>query len=219
MLLIARCERAFVHDVKNSLQPLHACVDSLIRMSSAPTAAAERIVEFSRQALTQHTQTLDGLIGSLVAAAAPPLLQDINPLVQKAVSFLRYDALQRGVRIELKQCESANAVVTANKLRWVLLALLVDAIDAALKGESVAVCTEAHDRELIISVRGARHGAVQETEFEDIPQLDVEHLELPTALVLPVVRNWVAAEQGRVECESGSGQRCVRVMLPLSVAT
>ncbi len=213
MEMAARCKRAYLHDVKNSSHAVHAAVEVLIRaLAMGPDKPAERIINLARSTVEKHATVFADTLDLVIAADAPPAKLDINSLIQSCAGFLRHDAYEHGVRIELQLCAAAQVKVRTIKLRLVVLALLTDAIDALAKGGNILITTLVRDGEVVIEVHDSRQ-AHAEAPLNHVSEVDIKSTSLRAALISPVVQHLVAMEGGR-ENKINTPDHVVQLMFP-----
>jgi len=129
--------------------------------------------------------------------------------------FLRNDALSRGISLRLSSGASINVLSQKNKLRSVLVGLHAMAIDAAPAGAELHVELSRGEPFALLDLRTAlAHGAIVKAEelltSGRIAPRDQE-------LVLSYAAQWVAAQGGRLEIHTQTGDRAgLRMYYPLS---
>lgn len=210
MEVTARCQRAYVHDLNNSLQPVFAGVEMLIRAATVGTLAPiEKVVDFAKLAMSQHKLAVTDLIGTLIGPDGPAVVMDLDDLLQKLIAFLTHDASKHQVTLSLQTGAAVQVHVQSSKLRLMFLALLLDAIDAQAAGGSVDIDVAHEPGFVTIAVTDSRPGAA-----ESLLSRPHQHDSLRAVLLMPVLRRSVAQQGGRVDLAAPAGRHSVRIRLP-----
>jgi signal transduction histidine kinase len=210
--VLARCERAFVHDARNSLQAVTGGIEAMARalLSGSRRVPPERIVELTRLAMTNHERALEEMILALANAPAPPASIDLDELVQSFTNFLTHDARHRDVDFDLCLLGPGAVVQELGSVRLVLLALLTDSIDSSPPRTRIKVATGVDGARAVISVEDSR-----ETE-PDAPS-GIDSITEPSRhnLTIPVGRRLIEDMGGVFEVRDVQpAGRVVRLLLP-----
>jgi len=211
--LASRCHRAYRHDFRNGLQGIYGGFDALSRLLQSPKDAAkvERTTDFVRQAITGHEKSLDRVLSALSPLEQEPESIDVNALLQELVKFLTNDAAANRVSLRNSALQPVSARVRSNKLRLVLLSLMIDAIDAMPSGGTLQLNSNVLDGTASIELTDTRLDALPADPW----QLDFTTSPLYRGLTLYVARQLMVAEAGHVDCEPcPTGGRWVRISLP-----
>jgi signal transduction histidine kinase len=209
----SRCRRAFMHDIRNPAQSIQSGLELLERVVTAKTSkvSAEQCITLIRQSLAnlQRTveRTLDGVApsGGTVADLAPKALLD------EFAQLLINDAASRSVNIRVDVDPSLRVRGTSNRVRQLLLSLLVDALDAVDAAGVITVAATTSPEGCTLLLTDSRD--TSKPTSNDMPGLTPEPIlsgeQWWQALLL-----LVQAEQGVLEREQRADQYVVRLKLP-----
>jgi signal transduction histidine kinase len=211
--MASRCHRAYRHDLRNGLQGIYGGFDALSRLLRLPntdTTRVERTTDLVRQAITGHEKSLDRVLHALSPLEQAPEPADASLLLQELLKFLTNDAAAKRVTLR-NAAQPVTIHVRTDKLRLVLLSLMVDAIDAMPGGGTLQISCN--------SVEGAAVIEFADTRAELLPEdpwrLDFTAAPAYRGWTLPVARQLILAEAGTIDCVAGpSGGRSVRIALP-----
>ena len=210
--IAARCHRAYRHDLRNGLQGIYGGFDALNRLLQSPKDAArvERTVDFVRQAITGHEKSLDRVLHALSPLEQAPEPTEVSVLLQELVKFLTNDAAANRVTLRNSTAHPVSARVRSNKLRLVLLSVMIDAIEAMPGGGVLQLISSTSNGAPLIEFTDTRADALPEDPWK----LDLDTTPVYRGWTLYAVRQLIVAEAGRIDCEaSPTGGRCVRIWL------
>jgi hypothetical protein len=142
--MMQRCERAYIHELRDGLQGIAVSIDALSRMAEGKGPASvsnERIVSLAKRALQTHDQGISAIVKQLVMQRDERGAVELNSLLRQIATLLRNDAAARDVSIRV-ECGSLHGMARASRMRLVLLCLAVNAIDALHGGELAITAIE-----------------------------------------------------------------------------
>jgi hypothetical protein len=137
-----RCQRAYVHELRNGLQGIYASTDVLIRMAEgkAPAnMATDKVKEVARKSLQSHEQGINVAIRQLTLQDDEPTAIGISTALRELCAFLGNDAAAHDVIVNMTAEESLRVRARPSKLRLALLATMVRAIDSMRGGGELNV--------------------------------------------------------------------------------
>jgi hypothetical protein len=97
-----RCQRAYLHQLRNGLQGIYTGFDLLIRMltgkiqTAIPTDKASDIV---RRAIGSHEQSMELVLKQMVLQSDPPTAVAVDVMVREVIALLNNDAAAHGVTL------------------------------------------------------------------------------------------------------------------------
>jgi nitrogen-specific signal transduction histidine kinase len=207
----SRCHRAYGHEVRNSLQGLYGGFDAVTRavQNKTPTSIPlDKSVQFVRQALTGHEQSLDRMLHALAPANDEPTAIDVGSLLSGLAKFLSSDAARHNVKIPLSNGGAASIHAQPNRLRLAFLSLMTDAIDVMTAGGEIRLLTRTQDDRVELEVTDTRTQPLPADPWT----LDFSQPSLQEAIAMPVVQRIVVSQGGRIECGArDGGGRIVRM--------
>jgi signal transduction histidine kinase len=213
-LIATRCHRAYRHDLSNGLQGIYGGFEVLTRMLQLPArdpARVERTADLVRQAVTAHEKSLERILHGLAPLEQPAARIDVSMLLQELVRFLINDAAAHRVTLRGPQSTRVAAQARPNKLRLILLSLMVDAIDAMPNGGLLQVSATESGSESLLELSDERRGESPADPWA----LDLSAEPAQRGWTLYVVRQLVIGEGGNIHCETAvQGGRHLRISLP-----
>jgi hypothetical protein len=135
--MMQRCERAYIHELRDGLQGIAVSIDALSRFAEGkapPSVSSERVVSLAKRALQTHDQGIGAAVKQLVLQRDERGAVELNSLLRQIATLLRNDAAARDVSIRVDG-GTLHALARASRMRLVLLCLAVNAIDALHGGE------------------------------------------------------------------------------------
>jgi two-component system, NtrC family, sensor histidine kinase HydH len=213
---IGQFATGLAHELRNPLTSIKLLVQSA---EERQAGLAGRDLEV----LEEEIERLENLLQSFIDYARPPSLHpqtlDADALIRQAVDFAQRRAEQHGVRI---RCQSSSGAVwmraDPQKLRQLLLNLLLNAIDAQPDGGEVTVRLQAVDPPqaglTVIEVADRGPGLPPELGAQ-IFEPFVSTKEMGLGLGLSVCRRIAESHGGSLQAENRSGGGAVfRLALP-----
>ncbi len=150
-----RCQRAYVHELRNGLQGIYASLDVLLRLADGGMSAAipvDKVKEIARKSLQSHEQGINQAVKQLSLQAEEPTIIDIGTVLRRLVGFLGNDAAAHEVAVNLSTEEGLTVDARPGKFRLALLAVLVHAIDSMRGGGQLAVSATRKDAHIDIEL-------------------------------------------------------------------
>jgi len=179
-----------------------------------------------RSSLDEMKQGLEGftdLLANLKSYYQTPLLElhsvDLNSLIENTIPFVRERMEEKNVKILLDLALSQNVKVDAEKLRSVIINLLLNAIEASNKGDVVylktADCSSEKLRKASIMVTDYGHG-IAEDELLQIFYPFYSTKSRGSGLGLAISSNIIVAHSGTLTAKSVVGKETTfEVLLPI----
>ena len=137
MQMIQRCQRAYLHELRNGLQGISTGIDLLTRMlagkmpSSVPVDKANDMV---RRAVGNYEHTMQDVIEQIVPRDEPTAAFPLIATLNTAVSLLNNDALSHGVSLSVTSPTTSDEPIAIfarkDKFRLALMSLMIRSIDA-----------------------------------------------------------------------------------------
>ncbi|MGH7628743.1 MAG: two-component system sensor histidine kinase NtrB [Gemmatimonadales bacterium] len=215
-----------MHEINNPLATIGACVAAIEGRLDEPDAAARASVREYLQIIDKEVERCTGIVNGLLDFSRPkgrakqPVA--LNAVVEDALFLLKHHRRfgQFAVTRELDP-HLPMVVANAEQLIQVLMALLLNAVDAMEAGGRLTVRTgrsRARADEVFIDVEDTGHGIPRSERFKIFePFYTTKPQEQGTGLGLSICYGIVQEHAGRIEVESqpGEGAR-FRVILPVS---
>ncbi|MDW8326183.1 MAG: HAMP domain-containing sensor histidine kinase [Anaerolineales bacterium] len=205
------------HELRTPLTHIKSYITSLAEGKLGPlTPAQQEAVSATVDAVNRLEQSLDGLIAYAASARGEMTLNlkpvRITPFVEEVLRRVRPAAEQKGLRLEKRFNFTQTAFLgDEEKLFWVLLQLLDNAVKFTPRGGNVTLSVSDEGRRVRFAVQdtgiGIPAGRLEEI-FEDVRQLNgsTAHRYVGTGLGLALVRRIVEAHGAHVHVESQEGR-------------
>jgi len=217
---VGRLSTGIAHEINNPLAVIAYGAELLLR---------EDLSDFQRELLdrisgeAERLKTLtDGLLSFSRGKEMVKRWTDLNEVAQDVARLLRYEAEKRSVRLETNCTELPLVEADPNKLKQVLINLILNALQALNKGGTVTLETSFREKgEAIISVKDTGPGIpdeVRERIFE--PFFTTKKEGEGTGLGLYICQNIVVEHGGHLDVESRPGEGTTfHISLPLGKMT
>jgi hypothetical protein len=220
-LINERCRRAYIHDMRGSLQAIYTSFEVLARSAKNDlqnnVTLIEKASSMAKRAVERHEQALTDIVNQVTGPEGAAEVVNMPQLLQQALQFLRNDAHIKGVTLRLSGCEDVLVLTQRNKLRSLILGLLALGIDALPSGAELQIDLSRLESFALLELRSeVTYGAIREAE--ELLCHDPINLQ-PQELVLAFTRQWITAKGGRVELPSPAvAQSGLRIYYPLAAA-
>lgn len=188
-LIAERCQRTYLHEIRGGLQALSGAVELLTRLARSGDgdgAVVDRAALIAKRALTNHESAMVDMVKQMAGASERAERVDLGLMVDDIVRFLRNDMAARQVEARLEKGPEVCLEIDRNALRFLLIGLFTERIDAAPGGE-LSVRVERRDGEAVLELR-SRAGPGPDPAAAD--------------RILELLRHWTAAHGGRLEQRS-----------------
>ncbi len=217
-----------MHEINNPLATISACVAAIEGRlpaagapgASADTAQAAEYLGLIDREVDRCTRIVDGLLDFSRPKATPKQPVSVNALVDEALFLLTHHRRFRQLQVvRVLGAGLPETVASAEQLIQVLMALMLNALDAMEEGGQLTVRTVHHGRsdEVVVEVQDTGVGiprADQTKIFE--PFYTTKPPGRGTGLGLSICYGIVADHGGRIEVDSAPGRGATfRVYLPV----
>jgi signal transduction histidine kinase len=200
--VLQRCRRALLHEVRNGLQPMHAGLEALSRITAVnpfPLEKAQRYIQLVRQASSSQEQALERAVERIAPDNIQHQTVDLAGLVREVARYLSSDAAVAGVRLQVDVPASLMVSARPHHLRLILLACTLDAIDHAGASGQLTITGQPMDPLVLLQFIDTRTLA---PEFKaqsagEQPTTDQLHLYVARRLLAPI--------GGELDCVAGEG--------------
>jgi hypothetical protein len=216
-----RCRRAYIHDMRGSLQAIYTSFEVLARSARNDlqnnATLVDRASSMAKRAVERHEQALTDIVNQVTGSEGAAEVVNVPELVQQTLQFLRNDAHTKGITLRLSGCDDVFVLTQRNKLRSLILGLLALAIDTLPSGAEFQVDLSRSESFALLELRSEMtYGAMREAE--ELLCHDPINLQ-PQELVLAFARHWISAKGGRVQLPSPEVGQCgLRIYYPLAAA-
>ena len=221
---VGQLAAGIMHEINNPLATIAACVAAgegrLADLSGAGEAALREYLAIIDREVQRCTSIVDGLLDFSRPKGKAKAPADLNLLVEQTLGLLRHHKRFKSVVLQ-RELEPAlpEVVVNAEQIVQVLMALMINALDAMEGGGRLAVRTALsmrHGGEVIVEVEDSGPGIAVDARtkiFE--PFFTTKPLGRGTGLGLSIAYGIVEEHRGRIEVDSQPGRGATfRVHLP-----
>lgn len=213
--ILRRCRRALLHEIRNGLQPMHAGLEALNRittMTPFPLDKAQRYVQLVRQASSSQEQALERAIERIAPENTELQAFDTVALLREVTRFLNSDAAVAGVRLQIDLPPTLFAHARPHHLRLILLACTLDAIDSMNGEGQLTVTAQPMGEHALLQLTDTRVPA-PEFNAATAGNSPTPHLHLYVA------KRLLAQSRGELDCVVGeAGGLTIAISLPAAPA-
>ncbi|MDB6083832.1 MAG: Histidine kinase [Gammaproteobacteria bacterium] len=200
-----RCALAYLHDIRGSMQALFSALELLGRSATSAYGNPERLeraCDLARRAINNHEKSTIDALQVLTLQHTEATAVDAGELLCEVVRFLRNDAANKEVVMQVAPAEGVRISAERAKLRTLLVGLLTAAIDETPHGAALPLSIDRLDGNAVLSVGSdAGYRVAQET----LNVWDGRGGRLhPRELTLLFARRFLAANGGRLEIDPGA---------------
>ena len=214
-----------MHEINNPLATIGACVAAIeARLGESADSTVREYLEIIDKEVDRCTRIVDGLLDfSRPKEPAPKQATAVNALVDRTLFLLKHHQRFRRINVARDLAEDLPpALVNDEQMIQVLMALMLNGVDAMEDGGVLTVRTRQHPHrtdEVVIEVADTGHG---------IPAADLQKIFEPfyttkppgrgTGLGLSICYGLVEQHLGRLEVDSLPGLGSTfRVFLPIAI--
>jgi len=214
---VGRLSAGIAHEVNNPLAVISYAAQLLLREESLPPFEKELA-----ERIDSEVDRLRALTGSLLSfSRAKETVRretDLNEVLRDVLRLVRFELNRHSIRIEESLAEIPPIQADPNKLKQVLINLIMNASQAMSEGGTLSVRTTlvaGEEVEAVVSDTGPGIPAeVRERIFE--PFFSTKREGEGTGLGLYICRNIIVEHEGRLVVESDPGHGATfRVILPI----
>jgi signal transduction histidine kinase len=212
--VLQRCRSALLHEIRNGLQPMHAGLEALSRvtaMTPFPLEKAQRYLALVRQASSSQEIALERAIERIAPDNTALQSVDLAALLREVTRFLSSDAAVAGVRLQLDTPATAYVHAKPHQLRLIALSLTLDAIEQSGAEGQLTISAHPMDDRVLLQFSDTRKPPgeldAHAPPTEALPGGEQFHLH--------VIRRLVALLQGETDSMSAPGSGyIVAITLP-----
>jgi len=218
-LINARCRQAYLHDLRGGLQAVFSSVELLSRAAKrgdADAARLDHITGLAKRAMVNQEQSLLNIVNQITFTPEAASAFDLAQLLREVQQFLRNDAAQKGVGLEIDARLELTVSAPRTPLRSLLAGLIALSIDALPADALLQIDLTQLGNAAVLELRCGRTFRAIRSSMDLLRVVD-EQLQ-PQDLVLSALRRWVLTHRGRIEVGSAAGTSVLRVCLPLASA-
>jgi signal transduction histidine kinase len=205
-IIIERCQRAYLHDLRGGLQAITGAFELLTRLARSgenDPAVVERAATIAKRALANHESAMLEMVHEIMSEDERAAPTDLGELLEDIVRFLRNDFTGKQIEVILSHPRDLIVRVQKHRLRLILLGLIALRIDDCPGGTPLVIRLDRSDGSALLELRSA-------------VLFQADHSPKPRELVLGMARQWLYANGGSVEVRSDdSGQSELKIFYPL----
>ncbi|MEP6689356.1 MAG: ATP-binding protein, partial [Gemmatimonadales bacterium] len=221
---IGQLAAGVMHEINNPLATISACVAAIegrVPAGTTETAQVTEYLEIIDREVTRCSRIVDGLLDFSRPKPTEKRSLSLNAVVEETLFLLKHHQRFKRLQVLRELAPDLPATIgTAEQLIQVLMALLLDALDAMDHGGQLAVRTRRNPGradEILVEVQDSGVGIPREDQgkiFE--PFYTTKPPGRGTGLGLSICYGIVADHRGRIEVDSAPGSGATfRVYLPI----
>lgn len=150
-IVMRRCERAYLHELRDGLQGVAVSVDAMSRVIAGKAPASlsgDKVAQIAKRALHSHEQELERVVREL-AMTRDERRVEVSEMLRRLAKLLRNDAAVRQIAINVDMGDQLQIETDAGRLRLVLLSVAAYSIDT-MPGGAITVTASADDNYLVV---------------------------------------------------------------------
>jgi len=214
--LLGRIAAGVAHEIKNPLASIKGAADILVDPGTSPSEREE----FQR-ILRGEVKRIDSIVGEFLDFARPKELElrliDLSELVGSTLRQVEAHAADEGLKLRKEITRDIYVNGDAEKLRQVVLNLVLNAIQASSKGQEIRVALGLGDRGRVV-LRIADSGpGIPEAALDRVFEPFFTTKSSGTGLGLAIAKDIVERHSGEIRIESAAGRGTTAIVeLPLA---
>jgi hypothetical protein len=219
-LIVERCRRAHIHDVRGGLQSLHGAIDLLTRAASGAVpnpGLAERSTALAHRAMASHEKLLTDWAALVPDGPEAATAVDLGELIGEITRFLQNDASFRSVSLQVTAAKGLSVAVPPRRCRLYLLGLCALALDEMPPATVAQFTVAAAGSQVLFEFKSAppRAAILDPGELWDTVEEPRQGI-MPTGfdLLLSLSAHWLAESGGRAEWEGTQTTPALRLYFP-----
>lgn len=208
------------HEIGNPLNSLHIHLQLMERkLRKVPVAARadlQKSLEVAREEITRLDSIVQQFLGAIRPARLHAQLENVNKLVQEAVTFLRPETEDRNILVEVELRKDLPLIeVDRNQLKQAFYNVIKNAFQAMRSGGLLRIRTDMDERFVSISF-GDSGGGISPENMSKIFEPYFTTKAGGSGLGLLIVRRIVREHGGEIDLTSDQGKGLtLTVRLPL----
>jgi signal transduction histidine kinase len=208
------------HEIGNPLNSLHIHLQlmdrKLRKVPAAQRADLQKALEVAREEITRLDSIVQQFLGAIRPARLQARLENLNALVQEAVTFLKPEIEDRNILVELELRKDLPLIeVDRNQLKQAFYNVIKNAFQAMKSGGLLRIRTDQDDRFVSIAFSDTG-GGISPENMSKIFEPYFTTKASGSGLGLLIVRRIVREHGGEIDLASDQGRGLtLTVRLPL----
>jgi signal transduction histidine kinase len=208
------------HEIGNPLNSLHIHLQlmdrKLRKVPAAQRAELQKALEVAREEITRLDSIVQQFLGAIRPARLQARLENLNALVQEAVTFLKPEIEDRNILVELELRKDLPLIeVDRNQLKQAFYNVIKNAFQAMKSGGLLRIRTDQDDRFVSIAFSDTG-GGISPENMSKIFEPYFTTKASGSGLGLLIVRRIVREHGGEIDLASDQGRGLtLTVRLPL----
>lgn len=211
---VGRMSAGIAHEINNPLGIVSYAAELLMREENISPFQAEMTEQ-----IINETERLKSLTGSLLSFARGNETQfrtvDLNSIIIDVLKLLRYELQRKSIRIEDDFPELPTLQADADKLKQVLINLIMNAAQAIGQNGSISLATRVFNRQVELTISDSGPGIprdIRDQIFE--PFVSSKTDGTGTGLGLYICQNIIAEHGGQLSLGHPEKGACFIISLP-----
>lgn len=199
-LVVERCRRSYLHDLRGGLQVFHSAVELLVRAANSPganAAVADKASALARRAIESHEKMLAELFNQITPQKEAPTALNVGELVGDALRLFRGEFANKSLTFQLRSAQNVLVVAQAHKFRMIILGLAAALADGLAPGSLVEVTVSRDESNAVVEFKTdlPPSSILRPEQLWNAPQGTLSLYEL----LLTVAQRWLSANRGFLE--------------------
>jgi len=212
----ARCARAYMHDIRGTMQALYSGFELLSRSAKSTgenLPRMEKACDIAKRAITNHEKSMVGVMQQLTSRHTAPTEVDLGVLVEEVLQFLRNDAAVKEASFQFTNSGNFTVSAERDRLHLVILGLMTTAIDEMPRGSELCVLLARSGKDALLTIgSGFEFAEARDpASFWRHPEASLR----PGELTLMFARQFLMANGGRLAFdENAAGNGALQIYYP-----
>nr|WP_255566866.1 ATP-binding protein [Oceanispirochaeta sp. M1] len=203
---VAELAAGVAHEINTPLSVIHNYID-LLKPNYMDSYSSDKLDRIKNQ-LSMISDIIGGLLSFTKIQSLPPKQLDITELVDDVVLLIQHKIISKNIHLKWEKGEQ-NIYVSGdeNRLKQVLINLLINGIEAVLEGGHIGIFIEQNENEWVeISIRDDGSGIPPHILSKIFnPFFSTKAGKKNTGLGLSICQHIIESHNGVITCQSDEG--------------
>jgi len=204
----------FAHEIRNPLSSIKMMAQ--MARSYLKDGKGEKEIGI----ILNEIERINNIVKELIEFAKPSAMhfqeKNVNEIIVEVLRLFQYRIEHQGIKVETNLMDSLPRIsVDPEKMKVCIINLTVNAIQAMPTGGILSVSTTFKDEHILLKICDTGIG-ISEENLKNIFEPFFTTKKEGTGLGLPLVKVIIERHQGKITVESGKGETCFTITLPIN---
>jgi len=214
---VAELAAGVAHEINTPLSVIHNYID-LLKPNYIDSYSSDKLDRIKNQ-LSMISDIIGGLLSFSKIQSLPSKQLDITELVDDVVLLIQHKIISKNIHLKWEKSKQ-NSYVSGdeNRLKQVLINLLINGIEAVLEGGHIGIDIEQNENEWVeISIRDDGSGIPPHLMSKIFnPFFSTKAGKKNAGLGLSICQHIIESHNGVITCQSGDEGTTMGIRLPIS---